>query len=1086
MKNNVVVAKNENDLCVWARSTTYDFNQYGTINNNIYVKPNSEFNAFATLVNTWDEIYRTFSDWKSYTKLDAGSSFIAIKQKDGEKDKLFYNNTNQTITFNLGKSTFRDVKGENITTSFSLEPFSSKVLIGKNIDEINQKPQISDQSFNIKSPHLKNDSIGIISAFEPDNDQFLNYSISKGNNMMWFSIDSTTGVLYVQNDFFVIKELTVELEVVVKDNSINKLSDSARIFVHIEGTDTSPPEIKSFTIAPNVNSYYIPVESFSVIDDWGVKGYLLTNTPETPSINDSRWTNSIPSYYYVTQQGQIVLYAWALDFADNISNPVSATAKVTLPLLSTIFSEYQFEEESGPDVLDTKKLVNGTIKNNVVRGSGASGNGLIFNGQGYVDLGKFYGENVLDQITISTWIKPDSINSNQPLIIHGGFYANTFELYVNADSASILFITNGTSNTAFVVENITQLWDGEWHHLAVTYNGSIKTIYLDGKNIAEAPDSGILNSGFWNNLYFGASISQNDSSFYIGEMDEVGIYNFALTENEIEDLYHSVNKVLKKTETFEYVSICNGENYLDWKESGLYTRVLQRKDISASGADSIISTNLTVLPFFDTRISSSICEKDTFPFNNQKLYKSGTYSMTLESTFGCDSIVTIKLKVHPKYLVTEEISILTGTNYLGWTTEGTYQRNLFSVNGCDSIVVTKLSVVQFFTHSINLEKGWNIFSTYLIPTIPNFRNILESLEIQNTLISVQDENEYSYQKEDTRWINGIGVLEESEGYKIKVNTGCELKISGLPVTLPFNIPLKAGWNIISFPYQGKVNALEVIKPLINDGILQKVLDEKGNSIEYWGNKIGWINGIGNFTTGEGYLLEVSSNGELNISEGYKKSGVTTTNNLETTHFIKIFEGNGYGHMNINITGLTDLQLEVGDELAAYDGTYCVGTVKLSNTNITNDIVSILASISDKDVINGYTEGNKIELIVWRSRTNEEFRPGLEVIGGIPVYKKYGSVFFLLDIKNSTDIFADYLNYLNIYPNPTSDIINIKFQIEPENGTFMYLSDLTGKTLISMEASSNMEQLNLTSLPSGMYLLKISSGKTSITKKIIKR
>ena len=231
---------------------------------------------------------------------------------------------------------------------------------------------------------------------------------------------------------------------------------------------------------------------------------------------------------------------------------------------------------------------------------------------------------------------------------------------------------------------------------------------------------------------------------------------------------------------------------------------------------------------------------------------------------------------------------------------------------------------------------------------------------------------------------------------------------------------------------------------------------------------------------------MNSNVALNISEGYKKSGVTTSNNLETTHFKKIFEGNGYGHMNINITGLTDLQLEVGDELAAYDGNYCVGSVKLSNTNITNDIVSILASNSDKDVINGFTEGNDIELIVWRSGTNEEFRPGLEVIGGIPVYKKYGSVFFLLDVKNSIDVNADNLNYLNIYPNPTSDIINVKFQIEPEKGTIMYLSDVTGKTVIAKEALSNTEQLNLTLLPSGMYLLKISSGKTSITKKIIKR
>lgn len=1085
MNNNVIVAKNEKDVCVWARSIIYDFNQYGNITNNFYAKPNDDKNAFATLINTWDATYKTFADWKLYTKLDAGSSFVPIKQKEGEKEKLFYNSTGNIVKFNLGNSSFRDIKGENFSGTFSLEPFTSKVLLGKNPDEINQKPQLTDQSFNIKTPKFKNDTIGKISAYEPDYNQFLNYSIQKGNEMLWFSIDSS-GMLYVQNDFFVIKELSIELLVVVKDNSANSLSDSARIIVHIEGTDNSPPEITSFSVPPAVVSYYIPINSFSVKDDWGVKGYLLTTSPVTPSLNNSSWSNTIPTYFYTSKQGQTILYAWALDSADNISNPISAVTNVTFPKLSTVYSEFLFEEENGMNVFDSRKQINGTIKNIVNRGEGALGNGLIFKGNGYVDLGKNYGENIFDEITISAWIKPDSINADLPVITHGGFYSNTFELYINTDSASVLFITNGTSNTALIVENINQLWDGNWHHLAVTYNGKLKIIYIDGVAVAETEDTGVINSGFWNNLYIGANISQNDSSYYHGSMDEVRIYNFALNKDQIGDLFHPVNKILKTIKTFEFVSICEGDNYLGWTESGTYSRILKRTDNSALGADSIITTNLNVTSFFISRLEASICENDTIVFNNQKIFNSGTYSMILKSVSGCDSIVSLKLKVHPDYLINEEISILTGTNYLGWTTDGTYQRNLISVNGCDSIIITKLSVVQFFTHTINLDKGWNIFSTYLVPTNSNFRNILENLENQNILIVVQDENENTYQNEGIRWINGIGEIKDTEGYKIRVNTGSELKINGFRVNLPINIQLKTGWNIISFPYQGNVNAMEVIQPLINKGILKKVQDERGNSIEFWGNKIGWINGIGNFKTGEGYLMEVADSGVLTISEEYKKSGMVLISESETTHFNKIFEGNGFGHMNINITGLTDLELKVGDELAAFDGNNCVGAVKLSNLNITSDIVSIQASISDKEIINGFKEGNIIELRAWRSNTNEEFRPNKETIGGSPLYQKYGSVFFILDISNGTETKDKILQDLKIFPNPVTDLINIRFPIEPKDGTLLFLTDITGKLLLIREVQSTMEQLNIAPQPQGIYLLRIVSGGTSITKKVIKR
>ncbi|KAF0236771.1 MAG: parallel beta-helix repeat-containing, partial [Prolixibacteraceae bacterium] len=1085
MKNNIIVAALPEQLIMWARSTTNDFNQYGTFTNNYYAKPNDDNNAFATLVNTWKNTYWNFSKWKSFTKLDTGSYFIPIKLKDGEREELFYNNTNQTIKYNLGKSTFQDIKGEKIIKSFILEPFNSKVLIGKNFEEINQKPQISDHSFHIKSPKFKNDFIGQISANDPDLDQVLHYSIYKGNEMDWFSVDSINGKISAQKDIDAIKGITIEVLVIVKDNSLNSLSDSAKILIHIEGTDTSHPEITSFSIPHKVFSHYVHVEYLTAKDDLGIKGFRLSLTSEIPSVDDSLWTNSIPIFFYLTQQGQVIIYAWAIDFADNISNPFSDTVLVTFPEMSATHSEYLFEEDSGYIVFDSHNTVNGSIINEIQRGEGVLGNGFIFNGTGYVNLGKNYGENISDQITISAWLKPELIKTDLPIITHGGFYSNTFKLFLNTDSASIVFITNGTSNTALIAENVTQLWDGNWHHLSVTYNGKKKIIYLDGNIIAETDDSGVINSGFWNDLYIGAEINSNDTSLYYGKLDEVRIYNYALNDDEIGALFHSVNKLANSITTYEYISICDEENYFGWTETGVYSRVLQRRLISTSGADSIIIINLIVHPAYTTDLNTSICEGDTLTFNNQKIYNSGKYSLTLKSVQGCDSIISLKLNVYPKYRATEEISILSETNYHEWTTNGTYQRNLISLNGCDSIVITNLKVIQSFSQSINLDKGWNIFSTYLIPPKVNLKNVLETLEKDDLIISVLDENDKTYQKEGIRWVNNIGDLRESEGYKIRVNQKSVIYITGLPVKLPLIINLDEGWNYISFPYHGEVDAMDVIKPLIDQGVIKKVQDERGNSIEFWGNRIGWINDIGNFYVGEGYLVEVNSGSILTIKNDYKKSGLATKNESVSFNFKKIFEGNGFGHMNINITGLTELQAAIGDELAAFDGDKCVGAVKLSSFNITNDFVSIKASISDQDIINGFTEGNNIGLLVWRANTNKEFRPESEVINGSPIYQKHGSVFFRLINSNSPESSLNPLKDLIVFPNPAKDKIHIHFQIEPDAGTLISLTDLTGKQIFNKEAKSIFENLNIISQPSGIYLIKIVSGEYMFTKKILK-
>ena len=72
-----------------------------------------------------------------------------------------------------------------------------------------------------------------------------------------------------------------------------------------------------------------------------------------------------------------------------------------------------------------------------------------------------------------------------------------------------------------------------WTHLAVTYNGSTLTLYRNGVAVATSNVSGTL-SPTTGTLQIGAS---QFGEYFKGLIDEVRIYNRALSDTEIQALY---------------------------------------------------------------------------------------------------------------------------------------------------------------------------------------------------------------------------------------------------------------------------------------------------------------------------------------------------------------------------------------------------------------------------------------------------------------------------------------------------------------------------------------------------------------------
>lgn len=164
----------------------------------------------------------------------------------------------------------------------------------------------------------------------------------------------------------------------------------------------------------------------------------------------------------------------------------------------------------------------------------------------------------------------------------------------------------------------------------------------------------------------------------------------------------TVKPILTNTIT---TTVCQGNSYTiggqTFSNSGTYSVTVN----GSNGCDSVITLNLTVSPPLMGYINASICQGGSYTFGNQVLTTAGNYQRPLVNANGCDSIVVLTLSVNPPLTSTINASICPGEsyNFLGLTlsSPGTYTQQLQTPQGCDSIITLNLSVKQILTSSSN-------------------------------------------------------------------------------------------------------------------------------------------------------------------------------------------------------------------------------------------------------------------------------------------------------------------------------------------------------------------------------------------------
>ncbi len=151
---------------------------------------------------------------------------FSINPSTGEihANKTIYTTIDQTVTLLI------KVK-DNATNSLSA---TATVYITLKAIRVNQRPEISSQTFNIREEVKINNIVGQIVANDPDEDQNLTYSIIGGNEEGLFIIDANTGEITTSSTKSITVDQTIVLVIEVIDNDMNSpLTSTANIIINL-------------------------------------------------------------------------------------------------------------------------------------------------------------------------------------------------------------------------------------------------------------------------------------------------------------------------------------------------------------------------------------------------------------------------------------------------------------------------------------------------------------------------------------------------------------------------------------------------------------------------------------------------------------------------------------------------------------------------------------------------------------------------------------------------------------------------------------------------------------------------------------
>jgi len=187
----------------------------------------------------------------------------------------------------------------------------------------------------------------------------------------------------------------------------------------------------------------------------------------------------------------------------------------------------------------------------------------------YIHLGDL--DIVTDNFTISGWAKPTDV-SDFGVIISKYDDNTTYKadrvFRIIVQNVCICTIKTSSGDNLATSTTTTALSDGEWFHFAFTNDGSNLKGYINGElEDTDSTSGGDLNTSNQNFLIGAQYVNTVVDNEFGGNIDEIGIWNEALTADEITQIYNGGSATLDlSTDSGDYSSSSNIQAW--WRMGG--------------------------------------------------------------------------------------------------------------------------------------------------------------------------------------------------------------------------------------------------------------------------------------------------------------------------------------------------------------------------------------------------------------------------------------------------------------------------------------------------------------------------------------
>jgi hypothetical protein len=236
-----------------------------------------------------------------------------------------------------------------------------------------------------------------------------------------------------------------------------------------------------------------------------------------------------------------------------IINPYIFKNVPATTLLNGLLACWEFNETSGTTVYDETGNYNGTNQGATINQSGKIDKAYDFDGvDDHVNVGNTL-TNGLIAITVSAWVYGHPTKGEYFMILGKNkstwthpYYEISFRIRLDRGYTNYeMFIGGDAAYQGLTVDNSYKA--NTWQHVVFTWDGNTKYFkaYIDGSFAAEELDINNISQMSSNTTdliigYYGGAY-QSTFKNWEGLIDQVAIWNRALTQQEISDLYNNGN-----------------------------------------------------------------------------------------------------------------------------------------------------------------------------------------------------------------------------------------------------------------------------------------------------------------------------------------------------------------------------------------------------------------------------------------------------------------------------------------------------------------------------------------------------------------